>query len=330
MKHLTITLLVLTVAVEAEGPRLFQDKEFHIYSDAEFRNAKIMGCLAHRHGSPEEATAKLRGLLRVRSNDTLSSIGICRIDQLATLKRYAPLVDQVFIHPFVHTRTLPSEPEQALRLDSNHPPGPRQVLWFGFNHPIINYLRVIRSTAPDTRLIARIDLRGTTTIFFDKIRNATFEEIEWMAFAAIGSHFQGLVWQNVGEDIMWFHRLRMLEHNLMCFSRDLGLARPVDWVSSAGKGQPVSVLASNTSLFVVLLNPDYMILGESGTVRYPVDMKARSGEILLSLPERVEIESGSKLDGTPLVITKEATTVRVSFRFSGGGEMLILSLQHGK
>lgn len=145
-----------------------------------------------------------------------------------------------------------------------------------------------------------------------------------MILATVGADYKGIIW--VGQ-FDTGGRLRTLAHNLLCYADDLGTAKPVGW-ATAPQGQPVSALASNRMLFVVLLHPEYFrdpLVG--GIQKLPLDPKVQTGEVTLALPDGVTTGPGISLYGKPLKPRTEGGMVVVPYRFAGGGEMLALDLK---
>ncbi len=273
----------------------------------------LMGCPAHKHGTPDEAFERLEDILKARPSHQLSSIWVCRANQTEILKRFAPLIDQVFINPFVHL--------------SDQGPASEDFMWPNFKHPVVNRLREIRANGGEKRLLACVNLRGETSLFGK--RPASFEEIEWMIFATIGANFQGLVWRGNLNRIPWARRLRRFADNLKRYADDLGTARPVGWVKPIGS-QPVSAICSEKTLFVVLLNPHYMTLDRQQAVRLPLKLSAaQDAEVEISPPEGVTITSVESLGSRAPRLYRDRNHIRARCRFAGGGQMLVFHLSHG-
>lgn len=276
-----------------------------------------MMCPAHKFGPPDEGYRQLQGILKDWPPGRLSSIWVCRLDQTNSLRRFAPLVDQVFINPFCHAG---EQPDEEMGPSAGSP-------WPGVDHPVVNKLRQIRTLAPGKRLIACVDLDGEPSIF-GRNRHACLNEVEWMVLAVIGANFQGLVWRRDRAGIPWSYRLDCLVQNLACFREDLGKASPSADTQANGGPCHVSVMTSESLLFLVLLHPEYMRLDQQSKVRLPVDPKVQAGEVTLTFPKGVAIEpEGTTVRGKRLSPRVEGERVIVPYCFSGGGEMLILNLK---
>jgi hypothetical protein len=89
-------------------------------------------------------------------------------------------------------------------------------------------------------------------------RQASLEEIEWQLYAVIGSGYQGVVWRNRPSDAERAGRLRRLEERLRPIAGKLAEAKAVTWVHTNGT-QPMAALQGGGDLFVVVLNPEYLI-----------------------------------------------------------------------
>lgn len=270
-----------------------------------------MVCPAHRHGTPRQAYEKLTRDLRNRPADQLSSIWICRMNQEETLVRFLPLVDQIFINPFAYT--------------SEEGPAEGQRIWPGFDHPVINNIRRIRSKAGRKRLIASVNLKGDPNLFHR--RKPDFEEIRWMVYAVIGANFQGLGWRGNPSTVPWAERLSRLEDNLKRYQTDLGAARPVAWCKALDN-QPISAIASDRTLFVVLLNPEYMrVVPHGKSPPLPLDGNAREVRIGLLPPPELTVEAARTLSGLPLLLAGHRNNPQVACRLTGAGKILVFSIR---
>lgn len=268
-----------------------------------------MACPAHSHGTPEEAMQKLEILLKTLQADKISSVWVCRANQVATLKMFAPAVGRIYINPFVSTRDNPS--------DTN------DLIWPGLDHPFINRMRILRSGAEKTNLVACIDLRGEPIHFRKRI--ASFEEIRWMVFAVIGANFQGITWRSKVNPA-WANRFEQLEDSLRKYRDDLGAAHPVDWVEQ-GSQNPASATCGEKYLFICLLHPDYLRKTEDcKDVTFPLNNSTQNGAIILRPPEGVTILSGQTLSGRSVSLKNHQGLIQVEYNFTGGGDMLILPI----
>lgn len=270
----------------------------------------VMICPAHAHGTPAEAMGKLKNILQNRPENKISSIWVCRANQIQTLREFAPLVNRVVINPFATT--------------DQKGPDPNDLIWPGFDHPFINHIRRIRQNAKDTALLACIDLRGEPICF--RKRQASFEEIEWMHYAVIGANFQGVVWRDSTPSN---HRLRRLETNLQEYAGELAKAKPVRWVKTS-PGQPVTASGSKKMLFVVLSDPNYMVFSQDSknkkTILLPLNLSESTGTLELQPPLHIDILSGNTISGLPLDLEYSEKSLRVNYHYKGGGEILVFFL----
>ena len=274
----------------------------------------VMGCPAHAHGTPKQAIAKLKRILRNRSSDLVSTIWVCRANQMHTVKRFAPLVDRVVINPFVFRS------KKGLCKDD--------LIWPTFDHPQVNYLREVRKNGAGKALLACINVDGEPSRFAR--RAASFEEVKWMAYAAIGAHFQGVVWRGDLPHLPWLGRLKHLESLLQAQANGLGAAEPVKWVTDRDK-KPISALCSERSLFVVLLSPEYLAqVDPHKTVVLPLTQPEVHGRLVLAPPAGTKVMSAKTLSGMPVAIDVIEGRPQVNYVFTGAGEILIFSLLRGE
>jgi hypothetical protein len=219
----------------------------------------------------------------------------------------------VVVNPFGHLRED--------RLKDN------DACWAGVNHPVLNGLGEIRLAAGDRQLLACLDVDGEAGLFGRRL--PAFEEIEWQVYAAIGSGYQGLVWRNPPGDAERASRIKSLEGRLREIAGELGAARPVRR-ASATDGRPVSVLQGRGYAFVVLLNPDYVVLKSpvevGGGVRLPLEDREQRGEVELILPKGQAVVSARMLSGRSLATIVKGDHVAVPYRLRGGGEIVICRL----
>jgi len=237
----------------------------------------------------------------------LSTIWICRLNQLHTLRQFAPLVDRVVINPFV--------------VKSQTGPKYGDSIWLNFDHPFINNIRQIRQNSDNKKLLGCIDLRGEPSYFGE--RRASLEEIKWMLYALVGGNFQGIVYR---QSVPWPNRIRQLAAGLKKYADDLGQTQSVRWLT-ASQGQPVSAIKSPQMLFVVLLNPEYMKFSQDGrNIILPLESPKCQGLLELRPPENTDIISASTISGRSLALEHNDEGFRVKFNFVGSGEILIFSL----
>jgi hypothetical protein len=294
----------------------------------------LMLCPAHAHGPKSEATAELIRLAARHRAPVPATIWVCRADQLNTLREFAPMVDRVCINPFVYGSTRGT----AIR----EPP------WTGTSHPFLMQAQDIRLAAPGRQLVACIDVDGRESRFGK--RHPTFEEVQWMTLAAVGSGFQGIAWRGHADDLPYKDRLDLLTGNILRYGDKISRAQPVDWVAAtspaateplpvqeqpAADGQqtngpiPFSALQTKSHLFVVLLHPQLMLLRPGKTnISLPLSpLDTQTCSVAVRPPSGVSLVSAERLDGTPLALRHDGDRVLVSCRFAGGGTMLVFNLK---
>lgn len=305
------TLAFLAPVVAGSGDARREPRRFIFTTKPAAIAGCTMVCPAHEHGTPEQAYEKLTKMLASRPAGKCSSLYVCRVEQLETVKVFAPMVDRVFLNPFIHR--------------SRARPSGKELIWPNLDHPVINQLRQLYRNAGSTPLIACIDLDGDKALY--PTRAPSFEEIEWMSLGIIGSGFKGIAWKGRGEAKPWAGRLRRLTSRLKAHASDLGASVPVNWVSSE-KGRAYSAMASKDALIVVVLDPRYLRpSGRMEGVAFPVDDQPVSGTLVLCPPEAVTIEAGTKLDGSPVAMRIEDGQLRADYKFHGAGDILILPLK---
>jgi len=268
----------------------------------------VMRCPSHAHGTPEEACKKLKKILAARDPGRPATMWICRHKQIETLRRFGPMVDEIGVNPFAAEGMV----------------GPRrgETIWPGWNHTIINRVREIRRITEGKRLLAAVDVGGES-LWFPQ-RRASLEEIRWQVLAAIGANYQGIIWRGRPADGFVSEGIKRLEELILAHADELGRARPVGWVAEAS-AQPASALASNGTLFIVLLNPLYMKpLPCRGGVELPLASKPRTVHLTIRPSACLRIESGRTLAGHPVSVTEDGGVWHVDWTFRGGGEVLIL------
>jgi hypothetical protein len=307
--------LLSVLGVSAKPIDSLSTNEFWIVREAEFRgqgNPLVMECPAHAHGTPDEAMSKLRSILASRGQNRISSIWVCRYNQMQTLEKFAPLVNQVCINPFVYASS-------DAQIASN------SLIWSHCNQPLLNEVREIRDKSAGRHLLACIDLLGEPAIFGK--RNAAIEELQWMAFAAVGANFQGIIWRGEPASDQISSDIERLAARLEPYTKELGAAQPVGYVRETQQ-RPLSALRSSKTLFIVLLDPQYMTIGKDGIVQFPLGPVVRDhGEVEVALPSGASVLSGHKLSGATLHVNSAGALVKVPYEFCGGGEILVLDIQ---
>ena len=299
--------IAVMICAAAEGGAK-SDTRFTIGTEADAE--LLMICPAHAHGTADEAMAKLKQLLAAHPATQRSAIWVCRSNQADTLSKFAPLVDEVYINPFAVSDT--------------RQPDPQQHIWRSLDHPSINQIRRLRSLAPDTRLIACINIEGEPRCW--KKRAASFEEVQWMFYAVIGAGYKGIVLRGDVAACPFAPQLRNLEKEIMRFASDLGVAQPVAWVTGP-REQPVSAVRSDKMLFVALLNPSYVQIDhDKQTAVLPVKPGLCEGVVDCRLPSGLKIVSGATLSGEPLKLDVNDSLVKAPYSFRSGGEIIVLRL----
>lgn len=209
-------------------------------------------------------------------------------------------------------------------MDGPRGPSAEDLIWPGYDNPLINRVRELRSISPGSLLaILAPKCWGISE------RGLSFNEFQWIMLSVIGARCDGILWaqdENF-EELAWKDRLAKLEASLKAQADDLGRAAPVKWVQ-APPGQPMMALCAEDKLFVVLLNRDYMAISKaSGKIAVPVDPVDVEGQLTLQCPPGCRIKSATRLSGEVVEVVREQATTRVNYRFAGGGDLLILDLQ---
>lgn len=237
------------------------------------------------------------------------------------------------------TLLVENEPEEALRIlgpradqvilnpysfEANESVDTSNRIWYNVNHPAVNRVRQLRSDYTK-RLLALIDLNGEPTRFDN--RRLTFPEFQWLAFAAMGANYQGIVLRGLSLNVEWTDKLKELRTAVFNYAEDLGKARPVNWVQSQDE-QPLTATASDKFLFIYLLNPCYMVPCSScGRINIPVKPAEQKGSIEILPPHDIDLGNCVALDGSTTEVSFQANRLRVDYRFSGGGQMLIFDIK---
>lgn len=292
----------------------------------------LMLCPAHAHGPKAEATAELIRLVAQHRSPAPTTIWVCRNTQLETLREFAPMVDRVCINPFAYN----SDRKAVIA----EPP------WAGTSHPVLVRPHNLRLAAPDRQLIACIDVDGEESRFGK--RHPTFDEMQWMVLAAIGSGFQGIAWRGHVDTLPYRDQLDLLTNNILRHADELSRAHPVDSVTvtspaptGLAQGQPdtdgqqanapvpLSAMQTRNHLYVVLLHPQIM-LPQPGKSTIPLPLgtgSVRECSVALRPPSGTTLVSVERLDGTPLTLQRDGDQFLVPCRFAGGGTMLVFSLK---
>jgi hypothetical protein len=224
---------------------------------------------------------------------------------------FAPFADKTIVNPFVHS--------------AERKPTKADLIWGGFNHPCINHMRRLIRAAGEHDVLACVNLAGEPNRF--RKRKASFEEIEWMVYAAIGSGFRGLVWRGNRAKVPWDPQLRRLEADLKRHAKELGSAKPVGWIIRKGS-EPCSALLSGRKLFLVLLDPSYMKgYGTKKGLQLPLEETLCKGIVVVETPLGVTSVRGCNLAGSPVHLIRRGRELRIPYEFSGGGNLIILTLR---
>jgi hypothetical protein len=301
-------------AAQETAPAPLSLDKFIMLTGDQAEAIQLLECPNHKFGTLEDGVNEIKKRLGQLLPGRVPFVQFCHDDQIQTVNKCAPLVPLASINPFAH----PGE----------RPPSPPTLIWPRFDHPLINSVREIKEAAGNTRLLARIDFPASEIAYFreKRIRRLSFEEISWLCCAAIGADFKGFVWLKSGISSYEETRLRRFETNLAKHADDLGTASLVRWARGP-KGQPISSLWSNKTLFVILLNPVYFAhLEKDKPVPLPLGDTQQEGEIEIQAPQGVSVVDGTTLSGIPLKLDKEESRTRTKYRFNGGGEILVFQL----
>jgi len=212
--------------------------------------------------------------------------------------------------------------------------GPRKEdkVWPGFDHHLINRLRKIRALAPGKHLYATIPVTKIVKSTFPSNtpeHSTTLGEAQWMVYALVGADWDGILWFDFDRSSQWAFDLLRIEEALGRNADDIASASPVDWVTGS-RTEPLSALCSERRLFVVLLNPAYYAIDEQGVSTFPIaETPPLEGQIVIKPPQNRSIESGSTLLGKSLELVRDGGSVKASYAFTGGGEMLVFDVVPG-
>jgi hypothetical protein len=222
----------------------------------------------------------------------------------------------------------------VFRDGSSDKPRPDEYAWYGYEHPLVNQLRLLRRMTQGKRLYGWMmasfmpsgDYWGTGAI-----RETTLEEVEWMICALVGADWDGIVWYDFNLSRPKFAafapRVTEICETLRDCADALGAAEPVNWAREA-QGRPVSALVSGKQLFVVLLHPDCMPseAGHPAPLCAP-ELRRCHGDLQLALPKGLHVKSVTSLLGEAAdwATTPDSATLRYSV--TGGGEILLVNLE---
>jgi hypothetical protein len=234
----------------------------------------------------------------------------CAQISLEPLKDYLSRADSVGTRVF--TGWSPRSPKRG------------EMIWPGVDNFLINYLRDARHLAGSKPFYPYVAFGGIKGI---RDRPCTYEEAEWCVFAVLGANCRGILWGTDLAHLPYGKRLMKLVRRLARLSGSLGAAHLVDWVQGHS-GQPISGLLAGDELFIVLLNPKIMAFGKDGrSIVAPVRLDAAEGQARVAVPGGRRVLGGHYLSGKPVALKTQSGCVNVAYRFCGGGEMIVLTLE---
>lgn len=238
----------------------------------------------------------------------------CRAGHDDIAPTFAPCVHQMIMWGFANV--------------SDEAPDENEPRWPGLDHPFANHLRVLRRNVSPARLITAVPAwsHDKGSISMHPImgnRPPETEETHWMWVAAIGADADGVAWMNDA-----FEReqsqLGAWTRQLRPHAEQLGRARPVRWCRAE---TPVSALASDRTLFVLLLNPRYMVVRPSGRIAPPLDASPQRGQVVLDEPDPGSILGARYLSGRSLRVSRTPDgKAALRYTYRGGGEMIVVRL----
>lgn len=239
---------------------------------------------------------------------------ICRGNQERPIKDYWDVADEFIFEALF------------LQPDWNAPPSDT-LLWPGYDHPMINYLRKIRNVTYGKHVIVSVPMTSRELWGVPRERPELFDELRWMAMAVIGADYQGMLWGHVRREPQWNEMLRELTAQIEAHASDLGAAEPVGWVK-APDGQPVSALASENKLFITLLNTDYMKVSEDKQrISGALNPGRCRGTLAIDLPAGISADSAATLNDSPVTIERTDKGLICPYDFAAGGEMIVVSFK---
>ncbi len=214
---------------------------------------------------------------------------------------------------------------------SKRRPRDDDVIWPGYDNPVINRVREVRTVTLGQRVLAVMQGWGNAVKRspwgIRPYRHITSEEVTWHTLAVVGAGYDGILWGWEWDKRTQSKHLKRLTESLEEYLTDIGSALIVPW-AQVSEDQPVSVLFSDKKLFIVLLNPAYMTVSPDGTkIQVPTSGMRRSGQLTLQIPPGYKIESGQYVSGFPVVMRREKDVINVDYRYSAGGELLIFPIK---
>jgi len=289
-------------------------KTFVVESEMPYRaNLRATGIFInafHLTKSTEEVVNSIKDQ-RGRSHVTVI---ICRGNQEKAIKDFWDVSDQYIF--------------EALFMTPDWNPPPKDTLiWPDFDHPMVNYVRKIRTATIGKPTIVSVPMTCREVWGVPRERPELFDELKWMTMATIGANFQGILWGHVRREEQWNQMLQELTNQLKTHAADLGTAACVDWVN-APQDQPVSALASGNKLFITLLNTDYMkVSDDKKEIAGTLHPGRRQGTLTIKLPAGATATAATTLDGTPVKLMKNKDGLTCPYDFTAGGEMIIVTIR---
>lgn len=265
------------------------------------------------YGSKQAAMTEFKRRLSIWPN-SCKTTWATRVNLYQAVRDFSPLVDRMVVNPFA-------------RLETTLPALVPQSVFSGFEHPFLVQMQALANLGPEVKLMHCINLRGEK-MRFSRERGPSFEEIKWMIIASIGSDCHGLVWRCKPESPLTARRVAQLRRNLDIMKPTLSSARPFSLASSVTASLPTTVLQSQSSILVAVLNPNYCRLGADGSVLSPFPSNYQVFSCGFELPPRVAVTKAHTFDGRPLDFTQTGARIVLSTIIAGGADLLILEVGH--
>jgi len=314
---LLITALPALAQKTASAPAARQPakgKDFVVEAEMPYRaNLRATGIFVnafHLNKSTEEVVTSIKA----QPNRSHVTVIICRGAQEQAIKDFWDVSNQYILEALFMTPEWNPPPEDTL-------------IWPGFDHPMVNYVRKIRMATQGKPTIVSIPMTCREVWGVPRERPELFDELKWMTMVTIGANVQGILWGHVRREEEWNKMLGELTKQIKAHAADLGVATAVEWVK-APEGQPVSALASRNKLFITLLNTDYMRVNEDKSgISGTSNPGHRQGTLALKLPAGVTAEAATTLDGSPVKLTQDKDGLTCPYDFASGGEMIIITIK---
>jgi len=261
-----------------------------------------------------KSTQEVIDSIVAQPNRSYVTVIICRGDQAGAIKNFWDVSNQYILEALFMKPDWEKPPEDTL-------------IWSGFDHPMVNYVRKIRIATVGKPTIVSVPMTCREVWGVPRERPELFDELKWMTMATVGANYQGILWGHVRREEQWNQQLQELTNQLKAHATDLGTATCVDWVK-ATEGQPISVLASKNKLFVTLLNVDYMkVSDDKKEIAGVFNPGRRQGTLTLNLPADVAADAAITLDGSPVKLTQGKDGLTCPYDFTSGGEMIIITIK---